>query len=260
MTEFGVFHKYGEELEKRLRLQSSPVAVRLLEKEADIPEGAERPLRDFGYHILLCQGYAMSRREGRTIAMFKEDMWCFEPIVGYGWAEPPQYFLEGYSRFPMDVKNLEAGRAFLDDFPRLEIGLYRGVVSAPLVTANFEPNLVMLYCNSAQLNLLLLAREYESGHDLKCNLCSHAACVYAVVPVIKSGQCQVTIPCRGDRYFALAAADEVIFVVPTRKLESLLTGLRHVQKYSSKYQQPHMRREPELPESYRKILRMLRGL
>ncbi len=258
MGKFDVLHDYGEELERRIRLQTFPLAVKLLEKEIDIPEGAERPLRDFGYHVPLCQGYAMSRKEGKTIAMFKEDMWCFEPVVGYGWAQPPQYFLEGHNRFPQDVKDLAAGSNYASDFPRLEVGRYTGVVSAPLTTVNFEPDLVMLYCNSAQLSLLLLGREYKDGHDLKCSLSSHAACVYAVVPVIKSEKCQVSIPCRGDRYSALAGDDEIIFTVPTHKLEDLLVGLRHVEKYGSKLpRNPHMSREPEFEESYMKIARML---
>jgi len=259
MAEFNVFHEYGEELERRIRLQSFPLALKLLKGEAEIPEGAERPLRDFGYRVPLCQGYALSRKEGKTIAMFKDDMLCFEPVVGYGWAEAPQYFWEGHNRFPQDVKDLEAGRNYALDFPRLELGRYTGVVSAPLTTARFEPDLAILYCNSAQLSLLLLGKEYKDGHDLKCSLSSHAACVYSVVPVIKSGECRVAIPCRGDRYIALAGDDEIIFTVPMQKIEDLLAGLRHVEKYGSRLpRNPQMRREPEIPESYVKTLEMLR--
>jgi len=109
MAEFSAFHEYREELERRIHLPTFPLAIKLLEKETDIPEGAERPLRDFGYRMTLCQGYALSRKESKLIAMFKEDMWCFEPIVGYGWVEPPQSFLKGHNRFPQDVKDLKAG-------------------------------------------------------------------------------------------------------------------------------------------------------
>jgi uncharacterized protein (DUF169 family) len=190
MTDIAVLRNYGEELERRIRLRSFPLAIKLLNDENDIPQGAERPLRDFGYHLDLCQGYALSRREGNTIAMFKEDMWCFEPIVGYGWEEAPPYFLEGYNRFPQDVKDLEAGKNYASDLPKLETGRFKGVVSAPLTTVRFEPDLVMIYCDSEQLSLLMLAREYKDGHDLSCHLSSHAACVYAVVPVIRCGECR----------------------------------------------------------------------
>jgi len=208
MTEMETLHKYGEELEKRLRLKTFPLAVKLLEKEADIPEGAVRPLRDLGYHMPLCQAFATSRREGTLMAALKEDMLCFEPVVGYGMAEPPQYFLEGHNRFPEDVESLEIGSHYASDFPRLPVGKYIGVMSAPLQTATFLPDVVLMYCDSAQLSLLLLAREYKIGYDLKQSLSSHAACVYSVVPVIQTGECRVAIPCRGDHYFAIAGDDD----------------------------------------------------
>jgi uncharacterized protein (DUF169 family) len=259
MDRLETLRKYGEELEQRIRLQTFPLAVKLLKTEAEIPEGAERPLKDFGYRIPLCQGFALSRKEGRTIAMFKEDMWCFEPVIGYGWAESPQYFLEGYNRFPEDVMDLEAGKNYVNDLPCLAVGHYTGVVSAPLTRVSFEPDLVILYCNSAQLSLLLLGREYKDGHDLKCHLSSHAACVYSVVPVIQNGKCQIAIPCRGDRYFALAGDEEIIFSVPASKIEDLLLGLRHVAEHGSRLpRSPQMRRGPDLPISYLKILDMLK--
>jgi uncharacterized protein (DUF169 family) len=258
MAKFDILHKHGDELEKRIRLQTFPLGIKLLEKEAEIPAGAERPLKNLGYRMPICQAYAMSRREGKTIAMFKEDMLCCEPVIGYGWAEPPQYFLEGNNRFPHDVKDLRAGQNYANDFPRLEAGKYTGAVSAPLNKINFEPDAVLFYCDSEQLSLLLLGREFEDGHDLKCSLSSHAACVYSVVPAIKTVECCVAVPCRGDRYIALARHDEVIFSVPTQKLESLLAGLRHVEKYDCRFpKSPGMVREPEMPESYVKLSRML---
>ena len=61
-------------MEKSLRgayaCRPSPLAIKLLEKETDIPEGAERPLRDFGYRTTLCQGYALSRKKSKLIVMF----------------------------------------------------------------------------------------------------------------------------------------------------------------------------------------------
>jgi len=258
MTKFNVFHEYGNELEMRIRLKTFPLAVKLLENESDVPQGAERPLRDWGYHVPLCQGYAVSRKEGTTVAMFKEDMWCFEPVVGYGWAEPPQYFLEGHNRFPEDVKDLEAGKNYASDFPRLDVGRYTGVVSAPLARTTFKPDLAMIYCNSEQLSLLLLGREYIHGHHLSCHLSSHAACVYSVVPAIQEKKCQVALPCRGDRYSALAGDDEIIFTVTMEKIEDLIEGLRHVEKYNSRLpKSPRMVREPEREESYAKISKMV---
>jgi len=258
MTELRTLHNYAEELERRLRPKTFPLAVKLIEKEEEIPEEAVRPLRDLGYHMPLCQAYATSRREGTLMAALKEDMFCFEPVVGYGMAEPPQYFLEGHNRFPQDVESLEIGRNYASDFPRLPVGKYIGVISAPLKTANFEPDLVMIYCDSAQLSLLLLAREYKIGYDLKQSLSSHAACVYSVVPVMQTGECRVAIPCRGDHYNAIAGDEELVFTIPTEKLDDLMEGLRFLETTNSKLPRNYkMQREPEFPESYMEIARMV---
>ena len=82
--------------------------------------------------------------------------------------------------------------------------------------------------------------------------------IYGVVPVIQSGKCQVSIPCRGDRYAAMAGDDEMIFTVPRGRLEDLIMGLRHVHETGSKLPRTYkMESEYELPESYAKIGEML---
>ena len=258
MTSLNILKEWGEELEKRLRLKTFPLAIKMLEKEDDVPVDAHRPLRDFGFHLSLCQSFQISRREGATIASLAEDMWCFESVVGYGFGETPQYFLEGHNRYPHDVKTPEAGRNYARDFPRLEVGKYVGIVSAPLTKATFEPDLVMIYCDSAQLSVLLMGREWRDGHSLNVSLSSHAACVFAVVPALVRKECQVAIPCRGDHYRAMAGDDELIFTLPMINMEDLMAGIRHVEKAGTRL--PHgysLALEYSQAESYEKIAMMI---
>jgi uncharacterized protein (DUF169 family) len=258
MSQKNTWNEYGVELERRVRLKTFPLALKFLKNEENIPKEARRPQRDLGHRLMLCQGFQLSRREGLTVAMLIEDMWCHEPVIGYGLQEPPDYFFEGHTRYPRDVSSLEAGGHYADEFPRLGAGMYVGVVSAPLKSATFEPDVAMIYCDGAQLSLLLLSREWKDGYNLPCNLSSHAACVYGVVPAMASGQCQVAIPCRGDHYSAMAGDEEMIFTVPMGKLEDLITGLRYVEKTGSLL--PHgYRLSPEYPQAdhYEKIAKMM---
>lgn len=258
MASLDKFPEYAEILERRLRLKTFPIAIKLLEREEDIVEGAIRPKRDLGHLIETCQGFAMSRREGKTVAMLKEDMWCFEPVVGYGIAEPPQEFMEGRNRFPDSAMTLEIAGNWARNFPRLKVGKYIGTMSAPLRTANFEPNLVLIYCDPSQLTSLLIAIECVYGRDLTCRLSGHAACVYSVVPVIQTGECQVTSPCWGDRKEAIAQDYEIILSASLAKLEGLLSGLDHLAKHGWGMPiQFFMVPECKIQESYIKIGKML---
>jgi len=84
VTDLNVYHAYGEELERELRLKTHPLAIKMLEKESDIPEGATRPLRDLGSHLSMCQTFQIARRGGQTVAVLLEDNWCFEPVQCFG--------------------------------------------------------------------------------------------------------------------------------------------------------------------------------
>jgi len=106
MTTVKEFNSYGEELEKLLMLRTAPIAVKMLEKEADIPQEAVRPKRDRGYHLAQCQAFAMTRRKREAIAMLKEDNWCWAPLIGYGLVEGLQFFEKmkmGYRHFNMQM-------------------------------------------------------------------------------------------------------------------------------------------------------------
>ena len=90
MTALDEFHQYGEDLEKQLILRTSPFAIKMLEKEADIPKEAFRPKKDKGCHLAQCQAFALSRREGKTVAMLKEDHWCPTALMAYGHVPQPE--------------------------------------------------------------------------------------------------------------------------------------------------------------------------
>lgn len=238
MADLSVYRNYGQELEEKLRLKTHPLAVKFLEKEEDIPKGAIRPRRDWGYHLSQCQVFNISRRQGTAIAMLIEDMWCFEPVVGYGLGEPPQEFLDGYNRFPEDVETLEAGAAYAHSYPCLPLRKYIGIVSESLTTTTFEPGLVMIYCDTLQLNLLLLGREfralkpsYKDSGDIRCRLSSHAACVYSTVPIMEGADYQIAVPCRGDHYYAMTPDGEIVFTVARDKLEDLMVGIKHLYEH-----------------------------
>lgn len=251
-----IFNEYAERIERQIRPISHSIAIKLLESEKDVPQGAKRPKRDFRACMSTCQCFSLSRRFGITIAQLIEDMWCPEPAIGFGLAAPPQYFLEGHNRYPHGVETLEAGANWAQEFPCFKVGKYVGIVSAPLRTANFEPDLAVIYCNSSQLLRLLLGIAYKDGRDVTTRLGGHAACVYAVVPAMKKNECQVSVPCRGDRGYAGTQDDEMIFSAPKDKIGDLALGLER-EGTGTMPTRFSMTPEYRLSVSYAKIARLM---
>ena len=244
---------YGEELERLLLLRTSPIAVKMLEKEDDIPEGAYRPKKDRGVHLAQCQAFAMSRRNRVAVAMLKEDNWCPAPISAYGITESR----EDYPGFPNVIENEEAARRLEAASPQFEYGKYIGILSAPLRTTDFIPDLVMIYSNTAQLRSLLTAVKYKEGLLVNSEFDPVRSCVFSVVPVILYGQFRITIPDPGDQLRAMAGEDEIIFSVPGNRIDNLMHGLRRFEEGIQGYSRLTFEMRPDFPrpEHYKNMFR-----
>jgi uncharacterized protein (DUF169 family) len=247
MTTVKEFNSYGEELEKRLLLKTAPIAVKMLEKEKDIPKEAIRPKRDRGYHIAQCQAFALTRRNRETIAMLKEDSWCWGPLIAYGMVKTPDIFLEGNVFYPALVSTLEASKEVSEKRAAFEYGKYIGILSAPLSTTSVKPDVVLIYSNTLQLRILLMSIMYKDGHMVTAEFNPLDSCIYSVVPVIQQGGYRITLPDPGDYQRALAGEDEIILSATPDKIADLVTGLRHLEEIAHGYLSHRMEMRPDFP-------------
>ena len=254
MSDIEQLQKNAGELERLLRLQSMPIALKMLSSEAEIPEDAVRPSRDMGHHLSFCQALALTRRRGLTIAETQDDMWCFEPVVGLGFVEPPQRFLEGHNRYPESASSLEAGATWAQNMPRFDYRTYSAVVTAPLEGTSFVPDIVMLYGSPAVMTQIMLAKNWLDGKDILTTMTGHAACVYYVVPAVKQQQWRISIPCGGDLRRTGCDDFSMVFSAPTGVLSDLLAGLRAIRNTGCGLpSSPSFAIEYPLPESYVEI-------
>jgi uncharacterized protein (DUF169 family) len=218
-------HEKSEELMNLLRLKSFPLAVKLLEDEKSIPSESKRPVKDWGYHLDLCQAFSMSRWEEKNIAMLKKDMWCFEPVVGYGLAEPPEDFLKGNNRYPFSAMSQKAGEKWATSLPKMQVGQYIGIVSASLRKCTFEPDVMMVYADPSQITQILIAKNCVDGEDISCSLSGH-----------------------------MAQDNEMIFSAPMAFLEDLICSLKYLKKQKWGYPWGfELKPERELDNNYAEL-------
>lgn len=230
MSDLSEFNRCGEELEVSLILRSSPIAVKMLKDESDIPEGAIRPARDRGYHLAQCQAFAMSRREGTTVAMLKEDHWCPSAVMAYGL-----------------VKRPESVTHWSHPYDTFEPGEYVGIVSAPLRSASFVPDVVIIYAKPAQLRGLLLSMKLHDVPAVKCHLFP-PSCAWAVVNPMKTGEYWVVMPDPGEYQRALTEEGDLMFSAPRSRMQTLMEGLRENEHGLFSYREHQMFMQPDFPQ------------
>jgi uncharacterized protein (DUF169 family) len=166
-------------------------------------------MRDRGQHLSQCQAWALSRRRGETVAMLKEDSWCFAPLIAYGLVDQPDD--------PVIRK--------FTTFPSFERGRYVGIVSAPLKTASFEPDVVIIYSDVAQIRNMLMPVHYKTANNPVASFFFPPSCAYAVVPVMSGSKYMVALPDIGEYERAAAGNDEIMLSIPKTRMEEFVTGL-----------------------------------
>lgn len=231
------FNSYGEELERELILRSAPIAVKMLKTEADIPAGALRPKKDKNKHYAQCQVFSLSRRDRFTVAMLKDDNWCLGPLLAYGLVETPSARSSSSSI----------------QYKRFEYGKYIGILTAPLKSAAFEPDLVLVYSDTNQLRDMLLSLKEEEKPNVRSNFFP-ISCAFCITNPILDNEYWINLPDPGEYVRALTQPGEMMFSIPIAKLSGFMEGLRKFYK-ESMFAREQMMMEADFsqPDIYRKM-------
>ncbi len=221
----------NETLNKYIRPQTFPVAYKLIRSDDDLPDRVRRPLQDLGYPITLCQATGLTRRYGWTMAVGKEDQCCIGGHQAMG-------FVSEDAAGPVDKKS------------RHPPGTYKYHVTATLDRADFEPDVIAVYGNSAQIMRLTQSAVGGHGGSGKVNAVAigFGDCGDIAARTVLSDECQTILPSGGDRVFGSTQDHEVIFSMPWSKVEAVMSGLANTHKAGFRYPViTDIRHRPNLP-------------
>jgi MtaA/CmuA family methyltransferase len=243
----------SEELHEYIRPQTFPVGIRMLRHGEAVPEGVKRP-RDFKKHFANCQTIDMSRRYGWALCLTREDSICSLGITALGFDRNLRFMSEGNLCEGMYTATAEAGAQSEAAVDKFDHNAYAGLLVAPLHRMNFEPDLVCLYANPAQVMRLVQGALWKRGGKLTSSFGGRVDCSEIIVTTMRTQECQVILPCSGDRIFGQTQDHEMAFAMPAAKVPEVLEGLRGTHKGGIRYPiTQFMQYDPELPPKYMEV-------
>ncbi len=253
MTDWNTVQKTLEEF---IRPLSFPVAIKLLKSEEEIPEKARRPLRQMKKKIAICQGIGMARKLGWVVAMGKEDMQCSLGAAPFGFFKNIDFFNEGNLANGMFTSSLEKGKKQEDLIDRFDYGLYSHILVAPLSRCVFEPDILMVYGNPAQIMRLIQGALFNEGGAIHSSAMGRLGCA-SLITVKKNDECRYLVPGNGDRIFGMTQDHEMSFMIPISKVETVLDGLAKTHKTGIRYPITSLFDfEATLPPSYQEQMKI----
>jgi MtaA/CmuA family methyltransferase len=249
--------KVNEELNTYIRPQTFPTAIRMFRQGESLPEKAKRPGRDFQRGFMNCMTIDMVRRYGWTIALTREDSICSLGIVALGFDKELKYHREGNLCEAMYTETAEAGSRSEAAVDKFAYNQFCALVAAPLDRCDFEPHLICIYASPAQVMRLVQASLWRRGGKLTSSFGGRIDCSEIIVTTMKTNECQVILPCSGDRIFGQTQDHEMAFTIPYARIEEVMEGLRGTHKGGIRYPiTQFMEYEPKLPPKYMEVNKM----
>jgi uncharacterized protein (DUF169 family) len=218
---------YGQEMINCLKLKTSPVAVKLIQKGEKVPEG----IKKIDEAMRHCQMVDRVRRTGEEFYTLGEDQACKggAGAMGLG-ALPPkvasgEFYYKGLKQFSTQ----EAAKRTIDMVPTLAPNSTEAVLYAPLEKTTFMPDVILVICNPKQIMLLTQAYMYKTGGRLETSFAGkQSLCSDGVVQTYKEGKIEVTVGCSGSRAYTEITDEEMTMGIPIKLLPDVVAGLREI--------------------------------
>ena len=246
-----------EYLMENLRLKTYPLAVSFLERSDELQVDFKAPSKK-GMKITVCQGISWVRFYNWRVLLGKDDINCVPAGLAFGLMRSKKTdTADALAKIMMEAGWVKG--SISDSFFVLN-GKFSAIFMEPLIEISRIPDVVLVFCEPAQIARLLQAYSYVYGNKASVKLSGRLACSeYLIQPFIKQ-EAVVSIPGAGDRIFSGIQDYELAFSAPYSIFSSIIEGLEYAgaKIKTNRYPFPlYMFHEVKFPFVYDKIKKEL---
>jgi len=216
-----------------MRLKSFPVAFKLFEDKkflSTVPF-----IRRMNNKSTLCQLINLVRNFDWTVGADLDDFMSVMCASIIGLTDIPDYMKDGTFRSIVWTKSRADGKKFENAIPRLPAGKYKAVAMAPLVYNPFDPDIVLIYANPAQMMLLINSLQFENYEVMQFYCVGETSCSDAIARCYLNRKPALSIPCYGERRYGHAQDDELVMAIPVEMMDKALDGMEALYRRGIRY-------------------------
>lgn len=228
--------KLSIELQNMLHLRSQIIGFTRIEEAEDLTriKGVKRVE---GHLFTFCQVPFLTRVAGITVGVTKNDTMLDRCRRIFGLRTPSEKSMtsEAESMATTWFCSVNDGLKQQKDYFRIPVAPNGALVLGPLSQNNFDPEVILIYGNSAQVMMVMCGLQKEKYERFDFSFIGEGACSNSLAQCYATGRPAVSIPCYGERVFGQIADDELIIALPPGELERAISGIRKLSKMGLVY-------------------------
>jgi uncharacterized protein (DUF169 family) len=239
----GKWEELDTKLMKYLRLATFPVAIKLF---ADVKELENiKFLKKPDEKVAICQLFSYARYYGWTMGCTKEDNLCPLAEIALGFEKAHKLFEEGAFFVGRYNETKEAAKITTATMPKMPLGQYSGIISGALNRIDFDPDLILIWANSAQIMRIIQGYLWKKGGRISMSTFCDGVCADTISNAMLTGELQIAFPCLGDRRFGMAMDTDLIASIPFQIVNDIMEGIEKTHDAGTRYPIPFQISTPE---------------
>lgn len=239
----GKWEELEKNLNKYLRLSTFPIGVKLLENPQELK--TIKFLKIPEEKIAICQLFSYARYYGWTMGCTKEDNLCPLAEISLGFEKSHRLFEEGAFFIGRYNESKEAAKKTAASMPKIPTIQYSAIVSGALNRIDFEPDLIIIWGNSAQIMRIIQGYLWKRGGRVSMSTFCDGVCADTITNALITGELQIAFPCLGDRRFGMANDNDLIASIPFDIINEIFEGLEKTHKAGTRYPIPYQMSTPK---------------
>jgi len=235
----------AREFDKYLRLRTFPLAFKLF-ASADALNKV-KGIRRLSYQPRMCQLITLARVHGWTLGATASELGSPVCASIIGLTDPPRELMEGKTLAGIMYKTARDASQHEKAVPRLASGKYQAVAIAPLKGNKFEPDIVLIYGNPAQVFMLVAAVQWKDFEPLDSHCVGESSCSDAIVRCYLTAKPSIALPSYAERRYGQAQDDEMVVALPAASVGKVLAGLKGLHEGGIRYPIPSWGAQVQAP-------------
>ena len=206
-------------IKENLNLKTSPVSVKLFEKEKDAEEIFEKTNK-----TIHCQAI-ITASKGKSFYGTIAEIGCPIGAGILGLKKLPEKILNGSQFDKMNVtSSQESGKALIDSVAKNNT--IEAIAYMPLEDSKIEPDVVVIIAKPRQIFDLIRANTYQEGKRMDNSVGgTQSLCGDIVVNSIQTNEPHISFGCMGSHMATELSQDQAIIGIPISKLEEIANSL-----------------------------------
>jgi uncharacterized protein (DUF169 family) len=215
---------FSKEIKKNLTLESSPVAIKFILHEENVPEDIEK----IDEKLRHC-GMVQKASQGSKFYSTLKEQDCVKGSATIGLQEFPEKIATGEFDYEAGhFKSIASAKRTFDRVPKMDTNSY-GIIYSPLEKADFDPDIIIIIANPKQAMILAQAINYTLGGRIEADFAGfQAVCADALAGPYINKRPNISVACTGSRKFGKIQDNELVVGLNGENIGCTVNALNNV--------------------------------